>query len=386
MKNNLTQRDATAVIASEEQKLPIDFLLLFILIAIVSLGLVALYSASAFNDKFHEFQKQVLAIVLGSFGLVLVMELPNHAVRWLARYGVWICILILPLVFVPYIGAYANGSWRWIKIGALTFQPAELAKVAFILYVAELVQRKPDVFQQDLISQWPSLLILLVIGALLAFQPDNGTIMVIVLVVVSMMITSGMRAKVWAPIFMLGLAAGLLLLFLHPYVQLRTVAFIKTFINPFEDTEGSNWQVINSLIAIGRGGFMGVGLGESVQKMLYLPHVSNDFITAMIAEELGYWGILMLLSLFATLILRLMMLAERAGHRGDLFGAMLTYGIAYLISIQSLVHLGVNTGWFPNKGLTLPFISYGSSSIMVLIISMGFVFNIQRQKRMITYT
>lgn len=362
-------------------KEPMDRLLTILLISILSFGLVMLYSASVgISDAkggFYYLQRQLIAITLGGFLMFTVMYLPLSTLRFIARYGVIVAALLLIMVFLPGVGKRVNGAMRWIGSGGFHFQPAEFAKIAMIAYVADFVHRRPMIFRGKIIDQWPLLFIIGVLAVLLRLQPDHGTIMVIVMIVATLMILGGMKAKVWLPILLLAFLGGLVLYFLAPYVQKRFDAFL----DPLKDPHGDSWQLINALIAAGRGGWSGVGLGESVQKVRYLPEVHTDFILAMIGEEIGFIGVTFFLLLYGLFIGRLFVLAQQSAERLDIFGTFIIYGVAIWLAVQLLINVAVNFGWFPTKGLTLPMISYGSSSMMMIGLALGFVFNVQRHRR-----
>ncbi len=303
------------------------------------------------------------------FLAIIVLRIP---VRYWQRWSGWalaLALLLLALVLVPGVGFEVNGSRRWLPLGLLHAQPSELMKFCLALYLADFLARRE---QNPGLSWRPLLLVLPVIALLLLAEPDFGAVLVLSCMSLAMLLLGGM--KLLAFIILGAVSAGslVLLVAVSPYRLER----LQVFWNPWAEPYGSGYQLIQSLIAFGRGGWFGSGLGNGIQKQLYLPEVHNDFIFAVVAEELGLVGILGLVVLFALLVWRMFLVAWRVRQKGAHFASYLAYGVAVLFAVQSFINMGVSMGLLPPKGLTLPFISYGGSSLVVSVLFVALVLRI----------
>ena len=265
------------------------------------------------------------------------------------------------------IGHVVNGSRRWISFGFISLQVSEFAKLAAVIYLASYLDRRVNEVMTAFKGFLKPLLVLSLFSVLFLLEPDFGATMVLSLTFLGVLFLARVPLSSFFLVFTVVLVLAVLLVVLSPYRMAR----LTTFVNPWQTQYGSGYQLTQSLIAFGRGGVFGVGLGNSVQKLFYLPEAHTDFLFAVIAEELGLIGELLVLLLFVLLVVRLFVLAQRALNDGKLFVAYMAYGFSLWLSLQVLVNIGVNAGVLPTKGLTLPFISYGGSSILVNCIIMG---------------
>jgi cell division protein FtsW len=306
-------------------------------------------------------------------GMLFVMCIPlswwhrGHRLAFLA--ATVLCVLVL----VPGVGVEVNGARRWIGLGNFSLQAAEVCKFLLLIYMAGYLER----FQDDLADDPRVLLrplgMLLVLGGLLLLQPDFGTAVVLALTTCGLLFIAGARLRHFLAVVTLGAVILVALAVLQPYRMERLVSFV----DPWRFAFGSGYQLTQALIAFGRGEIFGLGLGEGIQKLFYLPEAHNDFIFAVIAEELGLVGALAVMSLFAVLVVRILRLARHALDAGNLFGGFLAYGVGLMLGVQCLINLGVNTGVLPTKGLTLPFVSYGGNSLLVSCAMIGLVLRLQ---------
>ncbi|MFT5008192.1 MAG: cell division protein FtsW [Reinekea sp.] len=348
-----------------------DILLLGSCLALLLFGLVMIASAGIdvseqlFGVPYHFVVRHGIYMLIGAFAALIVSVVPTSV--WQRHSAVFLLIgfLLLVLVLFPGIGQEIKGSRRWIDFGPIGFQPSELAKVSMILYVgAYLVRRRAEVISSFYGFARP-LLVLLVVVVLLLLEPDFGSVVVILGTILGMLFLGGVKPGQFLLTMFGALGAVIVMALSESYRVQRLLAFR----NPWSDENvyGSGYQLTQSLIAFGRGEWFGVGLGNSIQKLFYLPEAHNDFIVAIIAEELGLFGIVVLVGLYALMIHRIFNIGRVAELRNNLFGAYCSYGIGILFSMQAFINIGVNTGLLPTKGLTLPFISAGGTSLIVSI-------------------
>jgi cell division protein FtsW len=345
----------------------VDALLLSSILLLVAVGLVFVYSASAVRagragDEFHLLKRQLLAAGIG-FGLMLLtVKLGTDRVARLAYPLMGVALLLLLLV--PLVGKTAGGAQRWIPLGPLNLQPSEVAKVALVLYLARSLARKQDKVRLFSIGLVPHVIVTAVVAGLCLWQKDLGTGFVVFLVLLAMLFAAGARV-----VYLLGALAAALPLAYHlirhtEYRWQRVVAFLDPV--RFKDTIG--FQLWESLVLTSKGGWLGQGLGQGRARLYYLPAASTDFIAAVIAEEAGLLGVALLIGLFAVLVWRGLRATLRAR---DAFGCYAALGMTTLVGGQALVNLAVVLGMLPTKGLTLPFVSYGGSSLLTLLAGAG---------------
>ncbi len=357
---------------------------LLAIVLLVSLGLVMVTSASIgiaekrFHQPFYYAWHQAVYLGLGLLSSIVVFSVPIKFWEKIARPLMLVALICLVLVLIPGIGKNVNGSTRWINLGVVAIQISELVKFCIILYLASYIVRKREALQTEFLGFVRPMVLLSVISGLLLLEPDFGATVVIMSTAMSMLFLAGV------PFFyFFGLSVFLGLAFVAlavsaPYRLQRLTAFLDPWAYQFD----SGYQLTQALIAFGRGEWFGVGLGSSVQKLFYLPEAHTDFIFAVLAEELGLVGGLCVIALYALLVIRGMAIGLCAEKRGAIFSAFVCYGITFWIGLQALINMGVNTGLLPTKGLTLPFLSYGGSSLLVLCVAMALIFRVDFENRM----
>lgn len=361
-----------------------DIWFVFAAIAIISLGLLMMTSASIvisdklFHQPFYFLFKQLMFLTLGVLigGVIIQIEIE----QWekLGGYLLLGVMLLLALVLIPGIGHSANGSARWIGIGPLGFQVSELAKFAVVVYIAGYLVRRNAEIQRQLSGFLKPMFILGTIAVLLLREPDFGATVVVTITALGMMFLAGMRLRHFVALLLLAIMALAVIAISAPYRLLRLTSFINPWARPFD----SGYQLTQSLIAFGRGGWSGTGLGKSIQKMLYLPEAHTDFLFAVITEELGLIGALIVIALFLLLTLRIFYIGREAQRLNLHFSGFLAYGFGLWIAIQFIVSIGVNSGLLPTKGLTLPLMSYGGSSLLVNCIVLAVLLRIDYENRL----
>jgi cell division protein FtsW len=359
------------------RKLTPDLWLFAVVVALCSVGVVMVYSASAiiaadrFHDPFFFLKKQLFWAVLGFGCLWAALRLDY---RRLERFVVPLLVgslVLLVLVLVPPFGQAINGTRRWFRGGPLSFQPVELAKFSLVLYLAAFLARRRALmasFGQGLL---PPLLVASLMAGLTILQPDLGNSLALIILTLALAYLAGARVSHMLAIAAAALPAVGLLIALKPYRWRRMLAFV----NPWDDPQGSGFQIIQAFLALGSGGWFGLGLGASKQKLFYLPEPYTDFIFAIIGEELGLVGASLVVALFAVLIWRGLRIGLRAP---DAFGGYLALGLTIMLATQTLVNLGVVTGALPTKGLPLPFVSFGGSALLMTMFSAGVLLNISQ--------
>lgn len=357
----------------------IDWPLLCLWFALMSVGLIMVASASVsfaaltYNDAWYFAKRHALYIFLG-MGLASVVALvPMSFWQRYSGHLLLLTFFLLVIVLIPGIGKRVNGSQRWLNFGIMSVQVSEIAKFCAVVFFASFFARR----YQELHFGWQGFLKpLLVVGVfvgLLLLEPDFGSSVVLSATVFAMMFIAGVRMLHFLLLIVIGVGGLASVAVLSPYRMQRLI----TFLDPWADQFNSGYQLTQSLIGFGRGEWMGLGLGNSLQKLFFLPEAHTDFIFAIIAEEFGLIGAIVLLGLFAALILRIFNVAKQNLAAGKMFAALATFGIAILFSFQVFINMGVSSGLLPTKGLTLPFISYGGSSLLICCVLMAFVMRVQ---------
>ena len=357
-----------------------DFILIMVTLTLLAIGLVMVYSASAvwadykFDDSFFFAKRQVLFAGVGLFAMFFIMNVEYWTWRKWSKIIIIVCFVLLVLVLVPGIGVLRNGSRSWIGVGAFSIQPSEFMKLAMIAFLAKYLSENQKYITSFRKGVPPALLLVFTAFGMIMLQPDLGTGTVMVGTSVVMIFISGARIKHFVGLGMIGLLGFVGLVISAPYRIKR----ITSFLDPWQDPLNSGFQIIQSLYAIGPGGLFGLGLGQSRQKFFYLPEPQNDFIFAILAEELGFIGGTLVLILFSLILWRGIRIALGAP---DLFGSFLALGIVSMIAIQVMINVGVVTGLMPVTGITLPFLSYGGSSLTLMLMAVGVLLNISRYTR-----
>ena len=338
------------------------------------------YSASAiwaeykFDDSFFFAKRQMLFAVVGIIAMFFIMNVDYWTWRTWAKVILIVCFVLLILVLIPGVGNVRNGSRSWIGVGAFSVQPSEFMKLAMIAFLAKFLSEKQKQITSFKSGLMPSLGLVFTAFALIMLQPDLGTGTVMVGTCVVMIFISGAKIMHFVYLGLVGVAGFVGLIASAPYRMDR----ITSFLDPWKDPLGTGFQMIQSLYAIGPGGLFGLGLGESRQKFFYLPEPQTDFIFAIIAEELGFIGGSFVLLLFSLLLWRGVRIALGAP---DLYGSLLATGIIAMIAIQVMINIGVVTGLMPVTGITLPFLSYGGSSLTLMLMAVGVLLNVSRYSR-----
>ena len=361
-----------------------DAALVLAVAALAAIGLVMVASAStsiaarAYGDPLHYFWRQSIHVAVAAAALVLAGRLPLRLWERAGPTFMAVAVALLVLVLVPEVGRTVNGSTRWLGVGAFNLQPSELAKLAFVVYLARDVVRREETIRAGPSGAFRLLAVLAAVSVLLFLEPDHGAIFVLWATAFAMLFLAGvslLRYAALAAAAAVALAAAALL---HKeYVIQRLTSFIDPFADPF----GSGFQLTQSLIAIGRGGWFGVGLGEGVQKLFYLPEAHTDFLFAVLAEEFGLVGTLTIVGLYTFIVLRAFAIGRRAEAAQSRFAAHVAYGIGLLIGLHAFVNIGVNIGALPTKGLALPLMSYGGSNLVVSAVSIGMLLRIDHERR-----
>ncbi len=360
-----------------------DPVILLISITLLSIGLVMVASSSiSIADRINGqplyfFYRQLLAAGFGT-GIGLVVFLSPMAVwKKYARLLLLSGLILLVLVLIPGIGKEVNGSSRWISFGIFNLQISEIFKLIFIIYLAGYIVKKKQTLTTDFRQLLPPLILLCVASLLLLLEPNLGVVVVIFAIALGMLFFFFSPLLAFVMIIVIAGIALALLIYFEPYRMTR----FQAFINPWDDPFKSGFQLTQSLMAFGRGDWLGEGLGKSVQKLFYLPEAHTDFIFAIIAEELGMIGVIVVIVLFLLLIFRILSLAKKSFLSENIFEAYVMFGIGIGISLQAFINIGVNMGVLPTKGLTLPFISYGGSSVMVMCISIALILRAEYETR-----
>ena len=359
----------------------IDGSLLAFAVALLFVGLIILASASistadnATGDPFYYVGRQAIAALLGGIAGFVCLFVPMHVWRSTGPLMLLIAFGLLVVVLVPGIGYTANGSTRWIRLGFINLQASELARLCMMIYLAGYLVRHNKSLQEQFSGFVKPMIVLFFLSCLLLLEPDLGAAIVLVAVAFAMMFVAGARFRDFFVFAGLALAGAVVMVVTRQYRLER----ITGFMDPWADPYDKGFQLTQSLIAIGRGEWFGVGLGDSVQKLFYLPDAHTDFVFAVYAEEFGLFGSFLLIALFAGLLWRIFALALRAANAERFFEAYLAVGIGTWLGLQAFINLGVNMGLLPTKGLTLPLVSYGRSSLIVAMISLGILLRIHHE-------
>jgi cell division protein FtsW len=359
----------------------IDPVLLLTSAALLLFGLVMMTSASIsiadrnLQDPFYYLERQLLGVGLGLTAALFAMSVPLVVWQRLSIPLLITAFALLILVLIPGIGHETNGSRRWLRLGLINFQPSELARLLMMLYLAAYVVRRQDELKENVRGFLKPLALLVAAAILLLLEPDFGAATVLLATGLGLLFVAGVKLRHF---FVLALVAGIGMALLA-VTSLYRVKRLTAFLDPWSDPYKTGFQLTQSLIAIGRGEVFGVGLGSSVQKLFYLPEAHTDFVFAVMAEELGLVGILVLIALLVAIVWRSLQIAQRAAEVGLPFQAYCAAGFAIWIGLQSFVNIGVNMGILPTKGLTLPLVSYGGSSILVTLGWLGLVMRVYHE-------
>ena len=352
-------------------------------VGLIIIGLMMVASSSVmvstkyFHKPFHFLLLQTCFLIVGFFAAIIVMRIDSSVWEKHSVALLFICMLMLVLVLVPGIGRVVNGSRRWLALGPIGIQVSELMKVVIIFYLAGYLVRQQESVSQSMIGFIRPMIILGLVAGLLLLEPDFGATVVIAGTVMAMLFLSVVKLRYY---FSLMIAVGACLGFLAQSSHYRYQR-LTGFLNPWDDQYNSGYQLTQSLIAFGRGGWLGVGLGNGVQKLFYLPEAHTDFLFAVLAEELGLVGILLVFVLYSILVFRGLIIGFTAHSQARLFAAYTAYGITFWLGLQAAINMGVNAGLLPTKGLTLPFLSYGGASMVINCIVIAVLLRIDHENR-----
>lgn len=358
----------------------VDYLLLISVVLISLFGLLMIYSASyvwadyKFNDPYKFLKMQGIFLIISYVIMSIVSNIDYMKYKKYANIILGVCFLLLILVLIPGIGTVRNGSRSWFGVGSFGIQPSEFTKLALIIFTSKYLMKNERFLKNIKTGVLPILIVLISIFLLIMLQPDFGTGVVIVMTIVVLLFVSGVKMNFFIKLASIGLIGVVGLIIIAPYRLQR----ILSFLNPWQDPLGSGFQIIQSLYAIGPGGLLGLGFGNSIQKHFYLPEPQTDFIFSIISEEFGFMGVLIVSILFILIICRGFKIAMNCD---DKFGKYLAFGITFGLSFQALLNLMVVVGLIPVTGVTLPFLSYGGSSLIITMISVGILLNISRYSK-----
>ncbi len=360
--------------------------LLWVVLCLLGIGLVMVYSASiaiaeadkgvGHNSSYYLVHQAIFMVVSVSAAFVAF----NVPITWwqkMAPYLFLVGLALLVLVLIPGVGLKAGGSRRWLRLFVINPQPSEFMKLFAAMYVADYTVRKAAVMDSFRRGFLPMLMVMLLVGGLLLREPDFGAFAVIAAISISILWLGGINGRIFAGLLVLLVVGFVLLIWSSPYRLERVIGFM----DPWADPYGKGYQLSHALIAFGRGEWFGVGLGASVEKLLYLPEAHTDFLLAVIAEELGFAGVLVVVGLFSWIVIRSFGIAKESIANERYFAALLSQGLGVWMGVQGIINMGVNMGLLPTKGLTLPLLSFGGSGILANCIAMAIVLRIDFENR-----
>jgi len=358
-----------------EMRRGFDHTILLMAVALTCFGVVMVYSSSSivaakkYGDGFYFLKRQGLFSVLGFGVMALFMYLDYHRLRRLAIPFFLACSALLVAVLLPGVGAHAGGAARWIRLPGFSVQPAELVKLGMVLYLAHSLAKKRDKIKSFKFGFIPYMVVLALLLVLLLLQPDLGSALTIGAVAIVMLLVAGTRLSYLGSVVILAIPFLYFAIMNVEYRRQRIMAFL----DPWQDPTNTGFQIIQSWIAFGTGGLFGTGLGEGKQKLFFLPEAHTDFIFSVVGEELGFAGVLVITAMFLLLVMRGI---RAALHAPDDFGCYLAFGVTLLLGLQAFTNIAVVMGMLPTKGLALPFLSYGGTSLLTTLMGIGILLNI----------
>lgn len=369
-----------------------DQVLIWVTVALLAWGLVMVYSASIAmpdNPRFaryahtHFLTRHVISMLLAFVAALIAFQIPVAAWEKAAPWLFVVSLILLMAVLIPHIGKGVNGARRWIALGVMNFQPSELAKFATLLYAADYMVRKMDVKERFFRAVMPMGVAIAVVGLLLLAEPDMGAFMVIAVIAMGILFLGGVNARMFFLIATILVVAFGLMIALSDWRRERIFAYL----DPWSEKHalGKGYQLSHSLIAIGRGEIFGVGLGGSVEKLHWLPEAHTDFLLAVIGEEFGLIGVLVVIGLFLWLTRRIMHIGRQAIALDRVFAGLVAQGVGIWMGFQAFINMGVNLGALPTKGLTLPLMSYGGSAILINLVALAVVLRIDYENRQLMH-
>lgn len=377
----------TAMLNRDRINSPIyDQGLFWVVLCLLGIGLVMVYSASiaiaeadkgvGHNSSYY-LVHQAIFMLIGLGAAFVAFNIPIAWWQKMAPYLFLIGLALLVLVLIPGIGLKAGGSRRWLRLFVINPQPSEFMKLFSAIYVADYTVRKAAVMDSFRHGFFPMLMVMLVVGGLLLREPDFGAFAVIAAISISILWLGGINGRIFAGLLVLLVVGFVFLIWSSPYRLERVIGFM----DPWADPYGKGYQLSHALIAFGRGEWFGVGLGASVEKLLYLPEAHTDFLLAVIAEELGFVGVFGVIALFSWIVIRSFGIAKESIANERYFAALLSQGIGVWMGVQGIINMGVNMGLLPTKGLTLPLLSFGGSGILANCVAMAIILRIDFENR-----
>jgi cell division protein FtsW len=363
-----------------------DRSLVWLTVMLLGLGLVMVYSSSIAiaeagrltgNQSTYYLMRHAVFVALSVLAGLIVFQVPTHLWQRFALHLFVFGLVLLLLVLIPGIGREVNGARRWIPLVVFNLQPSELMKVFAVLYAADYTVRKAAFMHSLRRGFLPMFIVMLLTGGLLLREPDFGAFAVITVIAMGILFLGGMNWKLFAGLMVMLIAGFVALIYVAPYRMER----MKGFMDPWADEYGKGYQLSHALIAFGRGEWLGVGLGGSVEKLFYLPEAHTDFLLAVIAEELGFVSVLAIVFAFAWIVLRAFAIGRRAAFQERYYAALVAQGIGLWIGVQAIINMGVNMGVLPTKGLTLPLLSFGGSAITATCVAIAILLRIDWENR-----
>jgi len=366
-----------------KQALKLESGLLWATVVLMALGWLMVTSASMdwseryYDNHFYISMRHGIYVLMALAVIWVTLHVPLSFLRSMSAFLVVFALVSLVVVLIPGLGKEVNGSMRWVSLGIMNVQPSEFAKLATILYIASYLDRRREEVQSKWSGFIKPLLVLCLLSVLLLLEPDFGAVVVLMLSTLAMLFLGGVKAGQFILTAVLAVGTSILILLSQPYRLKRLTGFWEPWTQ--ENVYGSGYQLTQSLIAFGRGEFSGVGLGNSIQKLFYLPEAHTDFVFAIWSEETGLIGAAVIVGLFIFMFIKGMTLGRRAFSQGNYFAAYVAYGMSLFIGLQAFINIGVNMGLLPTKGLTLPFVSYGGSSMLACAIAIGLVLRVHHE-------
>ncbi|HEY6280995.1 MAG TPA: putative lipid II flippase FtsW [Burkholderiales bacterium] len=361
-----------------------DETLTWMTLSLLGLGLVMVYSASiaiAEAGKWHQpayfLMRHTVFLGISIALAAIAFQLPMHLWQRISPYLFLLGAGLLVMVLIPGVGREINGSQRWLPLALVNLQPSEFMKLLVVIYAADYTVRKAAYMHSFRKGFLPMLLVMLLIGGLLLREPDFGAFAVIAAIAMAILFLGGMNWKLFAGLIVMLVIGFLLLIWTSPYRMQRIIGFMDPWADPF----GKGYQLSHALIAFGRGEWLGVGLGGSVEKLFYLPEAYTDFLLAVIAEELGFAGVVVVIALFAWLVMRAFAIGRQAACLERYFSALVAHGIGVWLAVQAIINIGVNMGVLPTKGLTLPLMSFGGSGMVANCIAIALLLRVDWENR-----
>ena len=357
-----------------------DLILLLVTLALVTVGTVMIYSSSSilaterYQDGQYFLKKQIVFLALGLLLMILMTRIPYYLLRKLAWPGIAVSVLLLGAIWIPNVGVRAGGAVRWLSLGVFSFQVSEVVKIALILFLAHFLTQRADYIKEIRKGILIPLLVTVLLAGMIVIQPDFGAMAILVIIALLMICMAGGRIVHLAGLAALSLPVAIWMLVHKSY----RLARVMTFLDPWQDPSHSGFQIVQSLIAFGSGGPFGVGIGDGLQKLFYLPEPHTDFILSVIAEEGGFVAVALVLLFYIVLIIRGFQISVKAP---ELFGNLLAAGLTAMLALGAFINIAGVMGLIPLKGLALPFLSYGGTSLVMSLVAVGILLNISAYER-----